>query len=696
MADADAREHPTLFVGDIVGHAHNEWLEILADLGIVGFALMAVVLGATLVGLVRNLRQARTEQEHTFGFGLLGGLVGLIVTEATDVGLRMPGLPIVFWTVVALAWVRVRPAAGRGWSVPVPYRRAVGIGGLGAALVGAAFIGTSASVDFQGALAQRQSAALAGRGQWDAALQQAALAQRGRWSIEGWLAAAHQYHTVAHEAATDRFARLARMLGRFENPGQIPANVRTLADEDHKAFELYASECLGSGIQLLNRMPGYPWTAGRMAETLLMKQRVEAELATLGLIEQAGSYLEAAYHWMRTEYERDPYEPWSALRLFGLVGELGRPMEEQLNVLCVALRGGPRPPGESADAFRVGAGPLRLDLFGEFESALASLLGDEDYRTTLDAWLEQAEAAVQADAPPNGSPDAQAAWPDRYVPEILRLAARDRKLTRRFAEAAALADLAAQTSERIVDRFPESVSNARIDQSRYLLLSAPEAPERAVDTCRMAIDRWPMVVGDRVRGLRLRQSLAYYLLAAGREADARQVLVDLASERGQPLTDAQLDRIIGYGLGEVCLELAGALPSEQRPESYADFLARSIELVGDWPETRLLAAFEAFEAGRSADAVAHLERMEQLIDDPMTFAGALRMALQAFPEDAVLAAFARPRLEALADRMPPAATGSAPATGPETVPAPQQTPPLQFSIPQTNPSKGPPPPDALE
>jgi tetratricopeptide (TPR) repeat protein len=562
----------------------------------------------------------------------------------------MPGLPIVFYTVIGLIWAQSR-AGFENRGAESRNARLQGIGVLAATMVSAVAITLWAVGDFQGALGEQQARKLANKRQWEPAMDRAAGAQRMRLAIEGYLAAAYQYNAIGFEAAADRYSRMVRMLRRVRSRDSIPPNIRALAREDTKAFEHYGGRCLASGAQLLARVPGYPGVASRLAETLLMKQRLEVAQEKLGLIEKARPYTEAAYRWMRAEYEWDPYNPRAALSLFQL--SANRPMRERLDVLRVPLRAGPRPAGGRADAFRVGQTRLMLDLFGPFEQALASLLEEEGFDTTFEALLAQAEAAVQSEDP--------ATWPDPYVPETLRLGARHGKLTRRFDEAARLAGLAADAAERISDRFPTAVSSALIDQSRYLLLAYPAEAARSVAVCREAIDRWP-AVGDRLRQLQLRESLAFYLLAAGQERAAREHLRGLASDVGQELTDAQLDGIIGHGLREVCSAIAGPLPPDQRPAWYRERLARSVALVPDNPETQMLAAFEDFREGESEAGIAHLKVMEEHVSDRRSFAWALQMARRAFPEDAALARFAKARLPGAATQTAPAGAPGPPAT----------------------------------
>ena len=645
LSSPDAIEHPTVFLGNVRGHAHNEWLEILSDLGVVGFILMAIVLIATILCAARMLRRAEKPIEQGRIFGLSAAFVGLIVTEMTDVGLRMPGLPIVFYTVIGLIWSLSREPNQQAVQVTAG-KRITGVASLAGTIVLAIVISMLAGRDFQGALAYPKAGALAAQHQWDQALAETEVGQYGRFSVESHLAAAAQYNLIAYQAATHRLDQMRRMLGRLEEPNRPTSRIKTLAQEDRAVFENYAALCLSSGGRLLERMPDYPMVAGRMAEILLMTQQIEIAEQRIGLRQEVRSYLGAARSWLQVEHDRDPYDMWVALQLFRLSKD--QTLIDRLNLLRIPLRAGPRPPGGRADEFVVGKDRLILDLFGELEAGLAALLSEADYRQTLEQLLTAANQAMESDP--------GTAWPDPYVPETYRLAARDRKLTRQFAKAAELAGMAARAAERIVDRFPTAVADALIDQCRYLLLAYPNEPERAVAACREAIERWP-TTGDRRRALRLRQSLAAYLLATGQEQVARDAILAEAASLSQSVQPDRLDRIIGHGLGEICAEMAGALPVEQRPAWYADRLARSLELLPDWPETRLLAAFSAFETNRPDEGIAQLEIMEKLVDDPSSLAGALQTLLRAFPQNNQLLDFARVRFPVQAT---PAATDNGP------------------------------------
>jgi len=646
LSSPHAEYAPSVFPGHLMGHAHNEWLEILADLGAVGFALMMVGLGATFWAAAVAMRHARGEgMGRATVFGLLAAFVGIVVSEATGVALRMPGLPVIFYTVIGLIWASARdddtPA-----SCVARYGRSVRLAVLSGAVVVSVVIGTLVLWDWQGALADRAVTTHTLKYRWDEALRQAQIAKRWRLVVEGRLSAENQYNFVAYRAAAHRFQQLRDMMSRLEDPGRPSAHTLQLAREDSAVFNAYAQRCIESGQQLLSRMPHYPYVAGRVASVWLLKQQMEAAERQLGLRQEVHSYVPTAREWLRAEYQRDRLDPHASLRLFQLSGD--QPLTEQLDLLRLPLRRGPwiraDGPGEESQ------GKLALDLFGEFELALAALAQKPGYPQWMDTRVAQARTCLTL-------PEV-AAWPDRYAPETLRLAARAKKLNRRFTEAVSLTSDAVRLSEKLVRRFPELVSYALIDQSRYLLLAHPDEPERAVAACRQAIARWP-ASGDRKRGAALRRSLALYLLAAGNEPEARQCLATLEPR----LSGRDLDRLIGYGLGELCQKMGAAFGPTRRPRWFNDRLQRYLELVPDWADGRFFAAYVAFEVGDAETGFAHLEAMAPLMDEPSQMARIVLSLLQRFPENQALHTFARTRFGFVPSSTQPAATAPT-ATGP--------------------------------
>ncbi|MEK7757816.1 MAG: O-antigen ligase family protein, partial [Planctomycetota bacterium] len=103
FAVGDVLNDPLVFESRI-DHAHNEWLEVMSDLGSVGILLLAAAVLITFLTAMAALRRSSAHNGRWALLGLLAAFVGLIVEEAFGVGLRICELPIVFYTVVGLIW----------------------------------------------------------------------------------------------------------------------------------------------------------------------------------------------------------------------------------------------------------------------------------------------------------------------------------------------------------------------------------------------------------------------------------------------------------------------------------------------------------------------------------------------------------------------------------------------------------------
>jgi len=628
-ASADAQDHPLVFTGDLMGHAHNEWIEILAELGLIGLALAAVGLAATWACGAMAMHRARQPGDRWLCFGLLAGFGAIVVCEATDVGLRMPGLPAIFYTTIGLIWALYRAERPKGETTA-----AIHPIGRTAVLVGAVIAGGTvmavANKDWQGALADREVTPLMERGQWEQALERAEEARHGRLSVEARLSAEYQLNLASYLAAEDRFGRLRSMLARLPGDAAPGNHILELTQEDSQALTQYAQVCMASGQRLLELMPGYPKVAGHMAAVLLLKQQMEEVEQHLGLRPEARSYLAAARDLTMLEYARNPLDPQVALQLFELSGD--EPIEKRVDILRPPLRSGPVSLQQPPPGFSMFDGDMRVDLFGEFELAIAAVLQERDCEPLLNHLGEQARLALQS-----GGTEA---WPDPYLPESLRLAARAFKLNRQLPEAAALAALAAQASEFIVDRFPAAVSNALIDQANYLLLGYPdERPLRARAVWQEAMARDPVKPGSWRYG-RLVRAEALLLLAEGDEASARGRLLSLAPD----MPSATLDRLVGLGCHELCRIFGYAFAPSERPTWFADRLHRNLELLPDHVESHLLAAYLAASDNREDDVIRHLEIAEQHASETQLVYQAAQALLQRFPESPRLRAHLESRL----------------------------------------------------
>jgi hypothetical protein len=84
-------------------HANNLYLELLADLGVLGSAGFALVLLRPIVGLVRGLRSPLTVVQGLWLAGLGASLLAFFVHGTLDYFLEFTPVYLLFWLIVGLA-----------------------------------------------------------------------------------------------------------------------------------------------------------------------------------------------------------------------------------------------------------------------------------------------------------------------------------------------------------------------------------------------------------------------------------------------------------------------------------------------------------------------------------------------------------------------------------------------------------------
>ncbi len=99
-------------------YAHNDWLQLLAEWGLVGTALFAVLTGVYWRKLLSRWRRRRNSEILFLSAGAAGGVLAVMVHALLDFSLRIPAvaLAFLFLAVLALKVVDARPegsVAGR-------------------------------------------------------------------------------------------------------------------------------------------------------------------------------------------------------------------------------------------------------------------------------------------------------------------------------------------------------------------------------------------------------------------------------------------------------------------------------------------------------------------------------------------------------------------------------------------------------
>jgi O-antigen ligase len=93
-------------------HAHNDYLELVSETGILGFASLMAALGLFLYTSLKSLTRLAGEEDYFRFFVLLGALTGvfsILVHSLVDFGLQIPSNALYFSFLIGLS-----AAAGSG------------------------------------------------------------------------------------------------------------------------------------------------------------------------------------------------------------------------------------------------------------------------------------------------------------------------------------------------------------------------------------------------------------------------------------------------------------------------------------------------------------------------------------------------------------------------------------------------------
>jgi O-antigen ligase len=99
--------YETLYDGKIVNHAHNDYLEALAEIGIMGGLCCAWFLGAVFLGALRRLQEEGNSFANTLRLCGWTGCCGLLVHSLVDFNLHIPSNLMLFLFMSLLATVKI-------------------------------------------------------------------------------------------------------------------------------------------------------------------------------------------------------------------------------------------------------------------------------------------------------------------------------------------------------------------------------------------------------------------------------------------------------------------------------------------------------------------------------------------------------------------------------------------------------------
>jgi len=105
--------YDSLYDGKVVNHAHNDYLEALAETGLVGGVCCAMFLGVILVNSMKGLAEPGSSFAAVLNLSGLIGCVGLLVHSLVDFNLHIPANALLFFVCAHMATVRLQAVPPR-------------------------------------------------------------------------------------------------------------------------------------------------------------------------------------------------------------------------------------------------------------------------------------------------------------------------------------------------------------------------------------------------------------------------------------------------------------------------------------------------------------------------------------------------------------------------------------------------------
>jgi O-antigen ligase len=109
--------YESLYDGKIVNHSHNDYLEALAETGVLGGVCCAWFLGVLFSESLRRVRQLDNSFAGTLQLSGLVACTGFLVHSLVDFNLHIPSNAFLFFLMAHLTTSEIQPAAPR----PAPY-----------------------------------------------------------------------------------------------------------------------------------------------------------------------------------------------------------------------------------------------------------------------------------------------------------------------------------------------------------------------------------------------------------------------------------------------------------------------------------------------------------------------------------------------------------------------------------------------
>lgn len=560
LAALDRALDPGAFLGEIISHAHNEMFEIFAEIGLVGGVTWVGGMVATAYAGLRILRFRRGGPRYWHAVALLAAFIGLLADAMFSAGMRLPGLPTVFWTIVGLIWANARATAREhleGVADLLDSRdhpRTVRTTFAGAACIVAGLtLGWCGWMNLQGVRAEAESVRAARS--HDAARVIEAASQAQALLLDPVRRLLAQDRSTAAHLQNARQAT-AECLAVQRATSDTPQTESTQACA---AAERVVDEVFERAAQLLRITSGWYRSAAYLAHAAELR----AQLLRASGDPQAAKWSQRAHGAWQQQRRWLPYDFETLMRLT----RYPTTADTYAGLLRDALR--------SDD----------LDM-REWRARLAEAAATPEFATAVERQLQSAGPLTPAsdlDLLVGG-----------MAPETHRLAAAWDAQRQNWPAALAHTDEAVTLYQPMRARFPTLASQALAEHAEYEFASDPARATEAAATLRDALERLPEIQQQQYDDLArpFRESLSNHLLAAG----------DIEAAREMRALALGADSATNAALAQKLVDLSAVFirSSPRHRPIIAQWLNRALELQGDHFGAWSWAAWLAAEHGGAA------------------------------------------------------------------------------------------------
>ncbi|MCH8805836.1 MAG: O-antigen ligase family protein [Planctomycetes bacterium] len=504
-AVGDRELDPGAFMGAWTAHAHNELFEVFSEIGLVGGVTFVAGYVATLVAMLWLLRSNLSDPRRWLLIGLAAGLAAQLGSLMFGVGLRLPGGPAVFYTLLGTIWAASRCASrsppGRDAERPTggltgPTARRIAVTSF--ALVAAGAAGWLALRNWSGVLHERSALAQAvvGNDQSPTEARHETVLTLAE-TAEGRLLDPVRRFLAQSIGVEARFGLARAAFNRFktrESEAALEGPAPRSSPRSESRLREQAIVCARQTYFAARALDLRAPTFGRMPALGARSAEVLAELLHDSTPDAAREWLGRAHQAWALQKRYDRYDVAALLALLRYSPFLS----EQITLLRDALRAGsPRSPAWTTAFERVARTRGFSEVLSQFERAARPI----HPQTDLDSLIVS------------------------RAPEVYRLVARAHVLRGEYALAQEAAERAAGLYEAMRLRFPVHMSVALAEQAEYALAENPRDASSAVTLMQDALKRLPQLQQPGYDQLArpYRMLLGRYLLMAGREADALEV-----------------------------------------------------------------------------------------------------------------------------------------------------------------------------